>query len=99
DVNFDQLAYMSCSGTDPGTLDKSTYFTFRLSAYQTTGLALTSIFRSQTSALTPSDRSKVLEVGKANMETQLQLAVQVEVIYKTLPLRAPELMKAPITQT
>lgn len=75
-ANIDQIGYMSCSNVDPGMLDASSYFTFRVGAYRNAGLALKDSFFVETDKKAPDLQKEILSYSPLNTNTILQLAIR-----------------------
>ena len=81
ETDIDTISYMSCSRTGNGVNPRA-YYTFRVGAYQTGGIGLTSGFLSQTGSA--AQRSDILQATNTNSGSYLQLAVRQRNRYQTV---------------
>lgn len=78
DANFDQLAYMSCSGLPSKSFDQSAYFTFRAGAYRTGGLKIRDgyIAAIEKEFRNPDEQIDMIASSPINSGSRLQLAIR-----------------------
>lgn len=81
ETDIDTISYMSCSRTG-NSVNPRAYYTFRVGAYQTGGIGLTSGFLSQTGSA--AQRSDILQATTTNSGSFLQLSIRQRNRYQTV---------------
>lgn len=76
EATIDQISYMSCAVSRPGTFDAGAYYSFRVGAYRTGGLRINDTFRAANGKKPPEKQAELLSESPANTSTNIQFSIR-----------------------